>query len=169
MRIRPLDERGLTLTEVTIVAAIGLLVLLGLGGFYLNSQATWLDASSQSITQREATLIAQAVADSARTSGGATALAVPDAEHGQVHLYRFDEATGALETTAFWCFWWSPADSLVHHGPDPANGDRGALGTSKVERFRVVADGTLVQVAVRLRSATGQRVEVVTTALMRNR
>jgi len=169
MTLRPLDERGLTLTEVTIVAAIGLLVLLGLGGFYLNSQATWLDASSQSITQREATLIAQAIADSVRSSGGASAHAVPDVERGQIHLYRYDPATGTLETTAFWCFWWSPADSLVHHGPDPANGDRGALGTSKVERFRVVADGALAQVALRLRSATGQQVELATTALMRNR
>ena len=44
MRLRPLDERGLTLTEVAIVGVIGVLVLLGLGGFYLNSQATWLDA-----------------------------------------------------------------------------------------------------------------------------
>ena len=40
MNARWRDERGLTLTEVMIVAAIGLLVLLGLGGFYLNSQAT---------------------------------------------------------------------------------------------------------------------------------
>lgn len=169
MTHRPLDERGLTLTEVTIVAAIGLLVLLGLGGFYLNSQSTWLDASSQSITQREATLIAQAIADSSRASGGASAIAVPDADHGQLHLFRFDPATGTLETTAFWCFWWSPSDSLIHHGPDPASGDRGALGSSKVERFRVDVSASLAQVALRVRSATGQAVEVSTSALLRNR
>lgn len=164
MTIRPLDERGLTLTEVTIVAAIGLLVLLGLGGFYLNSQSTWLDASTQSITQREATLIAQAVADRAQRSGSAIASPVPDAEHAQVAFYLH-----GAPSTADWCFWWDPADSLVHHGPDPANDDRGALGASKVERFRVDTDAALVRVALRLRSATGQRVEVSTSALMRNR
>ncbi|MCC6348247.1 MAG: hypothetical protein IT347_01480 [Candidatus Eisenbacteria bacterium] len=169
MKLRPLDERGLTLTEVTIVAAIGVLVLLGLGGFYLNSQSTWLDASSQSITQREGTLITQAIADSVRESGGASAPAVPDAEHAQVHLFRFNQASGTLETTAFWCFWWDPADSLVHQGPDPATDDRGPLSTSRVERFRVVADNSLVQVALRLRSATGEPVEVSTSAMMRNR
>lgn len=167
MTIRPLNERGLTLTEITIVAAIGLLVLLGLGGFYLNSQATWIDASSQSITQREATLVIHAIADSARASGGASALAVPDAEHGQLHLFRMDEATGMLETTAFWTFWWSSSDSLVYNGPSPGNG--GALVSSKADRFRVIVDGNLVQVALRMRSATGQMVEVSTSALMRNR
>lgn len=164
MTLRPLDERGLTLTEVTIVAAIGLLVLLGLGGFYLNSQSTWLDASSQSITQREATLVSEAIADSVGTSAQAIAIPVPDAEHGQLQLFRH----GDLVTPA-WCFWWDPADSLVHHGPDPANGDRGAILASKVERFRIVADGSLVQVALRVRSATGQRIEVSTSTLMRNR
>lgn len=161
--IVPMNERGLTLTEVTIVAAIGLLVLLGLGGFYLNSQSTWLDASSQSITQREGTLIAQAIAERAQGSGRAIASPVPDAEHEQVAFYP----NGG--TTADWCFWWDPADSLVHHGPDPANDDRGALGSSKVERFVVIADASLVRVSLRLRSATGQKVEVSTSAFMRNR
>lgn len=164
MRLRPLDERGLTLTEVTIVAAIGLLVLLGLGGFYLSSQATWLDASSQSITQREGTLIAHAVADRARTSRAAIVTPAPDADHAQVAFY-----SPTSGTTAEWCYWWNPADSLVHHGPDPVNDDRGALGASKVERFRVEADAAMVRVWVRLRSATGQQVEVATRALMRNR
>lgn len=164
MRLRPLDERGLTLTEVTIVAAIGLLVLLGLGGFYLSSQSTWLDASSQSITQREATLITQAIANRARGSASAIATPVPDPDHGQVTLYRHGSPP-----TVDWCYWWDPADSLVHHGPDPVNDDRGALGTSKVERFRVDADSAVVRVGVRLRSATGHLVEVSTSALMRNR
>lgn len=164
MTIRPLDERGLTLTEVTIVAAIGLVVLLGLGGFYLNSQSTWLDASAQAITQREGTLISEAIADTARRSARAIAIPVPDAEHGQVAFYRHDDPV-----TPIWYFWWDPADSLIHHGSDPATDDRGALLASKVERFRVVADASLVQLALRLRAATGQRVEVTTSALMRNR
>lgn len=163
MNLRPLDERGLTLTEVTIVAAIGLLVLLGLGGFYLNSQATWLDASAQAITQREATLVSEAISDLARVSAGATAQPVPDADHGQVHLFLHGNPG-----TAFWCYWWDPSDSLVHHGPDPANDDRGALLASKVERFRVEVVGPLVQVHLRVRAATGQSVEVSSSTLMRN-
>ena len=163
MNLRPLDERGLTLTEVTIVAAIGLLVLLGLGGFYLNSQATWLDASAQAITQRDATLVTEAIADSVRRGASATAWPLPDADHGQLKLYPDGS------TTPFWCFWWDPSDSLVHHGPDPATDDRGALLSSKVERFRVDANANLVTVALRVRAATGQTVEVTSTTLMRNR
>lgn len=162
MTTRTLDERGITLTEVTIVAVIGLLVLMGLGGFYLNSQATWLDASSQSITQREATLLTETIADSVRWSRAANASNNPDAEHAMLTLYRYGQVTPS------WCYWWNPGDSLVHHGPDPAN-DRGAMLSSKVERFRVITDVDFVQVAVRLRSATGQTVELSTTTLMRNR
>jgi hypothetical protein len=164
MNFRPIDEKGITLTEVMIVAAIGLLVLLGLGGFYLNSQSTWLDASSQSITQREATLVTEAIADTAQASALAIATASPDAEHGQVAFYRHDNLV-----TPSWCFWWNPTDSLIHQGPDPVTGDRGALLSSKVERFRIVADDELVQVALRVRVSTGQRVEVTTTTVLRNR
>jgi hypothetical protein len=164
MKLRALDERGLTLTEVTIVAAMGLLVLLGLGGFYLNSQSTWLDASSQSITQREATLVTEAIADSALASAQAIAIPLPDADHGQIVFYRHDDLV-----TPSWCFWWDPADSLIHHGADPTNDDRGALLSSKVERFRISADSSFVQVDIRLRAATGQRVEIANSTLLRNR
>lgn len=164
MTPRTLDERGLTLTEVMIVATIGLLVLLGLGGFYLNSQSTWLDASSQSITQREATLVSEAIADSVRVGARAIATPVPDADHGQLALYRFEDLT-----TPCGCFWWSPEDSLVYFGPDPASSLRRPLLASKVERFRVEADAAIVRVSLRVRAATGQRVEVETSTLMRNR
>jgi hypothetical protein len=164
MKIRPLDERGLTLTELTIVAAIGLLVLLGLGGFYLNSQATWLDASSQSITQREATLVSEAIADHVRGCAKAIVNNLPDAEHGQLVLYRYGDAT------PYWYYWWDPSDSLVHHGTDMGPGDRGALLASKVERFRVVKnDSALVEVSLRVRAATGQRIELSTSTALRNR
>ncbi len=161
MRLRPLDERGLTLTEVAIVGVIGVLVLLGLGGFYLNSQATWLDASSQSVTQREATLVLEAIADSVRTGASAIATPLPDADHGQLELYRVDG-------TSSWGFWWDPTDSLVHNGPDPAD-DRGALLESPVERFRVEYSHPLVRVSLLLRSPTGSRIEMATTTLLRNR
>jgi len=164
MNFRPLDQNGITLTEVMIVAAIGLLVLLGLGGFYLNSQSTWLDASSQSITQREATLVTEAIADTAQASALAIATSSPDPEHGQVAFYRHGDLV-----TPTWCFWWNPTDSLIHQGPDPVTGDRGALLSSKVERFRIVTDASLVQVALRVRVSTGQRVEVATSTMLRNR
>lgn len=164
MIFRAIDERGITLTEVMIVAAIGLMVLLGLGGFYLNSQSTWLDASSQAITQREATLVTEAIADTAQASAQAIWAPSPDADHAQVSFYRHDDLV-----TPSWCFWWSPADSLIHQGPDPVSGDRGALLSSKVERFRIITDAELVRVDLRVRASTGQRVEVATTTVMRNR
>ena len=163
MTTRAHAERGLTLTEVTIVAAIGLLVLMGLGGFYLNSQATWLDASSKTITQREATLVTEAISENARLGAKATVIPLPDLDHGQIALYRL------ADPTPYWYYWWDAADSLIHQGPNPATDDRGAMHASKAERFRVVVnDSALVEVELRLRAATGQRVTVSTSAVMRN-
>ncbi len=155
------DQSGLTLTEVTIVAVIGLLVLLGLGGFYLNSQATWLDASSQALTQREATFVTEVIGDAARRSDGAIGTPIPDADHGQLQL-RFPTGPDMY-------FWWNPADSLVHSGTDMVNDDRGPMLDSRVERFRVdVPTNDYVKVSMRLRSATGSRVEVAFGTFLRN-
>ena len=68
MTIGPGNARGLTLTEVAVVMILGTMIMAGLVGFYLSSQGLWLDASTQAITQREATLVAAAMRDSIRKS-----------------------------------------------------------------------------------------------------
>ncbi len=163
MSIRPLDERGLTLTEVMIVAVLGLLVIFGLIGFYLQSQATWLDASVQTITQREATMMTRTIADSTRICATAIVTPSPDADHSMLSLVR----KGAL--TAHYHYWWDSSDSLVHQGTDTGAGDRGPIGESKVERFRVTSVGAMVTVELRLRSPQGQRVEAFSGAALVNR
>jgi len=163
MRLRALDEKGLTLTEVTVVAVLGLLVIFGLIGFYLQSQATWLDASSQTITQREATLMVRTIADQVRVCGSAVVTPSPDADHSMVSLVNHGAGS------AHFHFWWNSADSLVHQGTDTGAGDRGPMGSSKVERFAVTATGQLVTVQVRLRSPQGQRVDAFGGAALVNR
>ncbi len=162
-RLQPLDEKGLTLTEVTVVAVLGLLVIFGLIGFYLQSQATWLDASSQTITQREATMLARTVADSVRVSSSAVVTASPDADHSMISLVR------KPATTAHYHYWWDSGDSLVHQGTDTGAGDRGPVTQSRVERFAITATGALVTVQVRLRSPQGQRVDAFAGAALVNR
>lgn len=162
MRLRPLDERGLTLTEVTIVAAIGTVVLLGMGGFYLQSQATWIDASAQSITQREVTLVTQVIVDSVRTSASAVVTNSPDPTHHQLDLAKHGSVL------PFYRFWWSASDSLVHCGTAPGASDDHAMMSSPVEQFVVSLNGSLVRVSLRARAETGQRIEFSGTARMRN-
>lgn len=163
MSLRPLDQRGISLTEVTVVGLIGVLVLIALGGFYLQSQATWLDASEQSITQRELTLLVETIADSTRLAGNAIVTNAPDSTHAQLALYAYGQPNPAL-----WYFWWSPADSLVHGGTDPVNDDRGPLLNSVVSRFAVSVQGPLVSVSVRARAGSGRILEVDSSSLMRN-
>lgn len=163
MIFRPLNEKGLTLTEVTIVAAIGTLVLLGMGGFYLQSQATWLDGSAQSLTQREVTLVTQAIVDDVRQSHDAQVTASPDATHHDLALYTL--VGGGVP---FCHYWWSATDSLVHGGTAPGAANDHPMMQSPVEKFVVAKTGTMVRVSLQARAATGQRVEFSGSARMRN-
>lgn len=162
MRFHPLDERGLTLTEVTIVAVIGMLVLMAMGGFYLNSQATWLDASAQSITQREVTMVTQAIVDSVRTAHAATVTWSPNVDHWNLTLAK----QGSL--TPFYTFYWNESDSLVHGATTPGASDDHAMMQSIAELFTVSQNGSMVRVSLRARATTGQRVQFGGSARMRN-
>ena len=117
-------ERGVTLTELTVVIVLASVVALGLVMFYLNSQASWLDASAQAITQREATLLIEHIDGHARQAASATVSNSPNGTHQMVILN--DNASNEL------CrYYWNSADSLVHWG-DAGNNDRGPLESSKV-------------------------------------
>lgn len=157
-------ERGLTLTEVTVVVVLATLVMTGLVGFYLNSQATWMDGSAQAMTQREATLVLEAIRHRARSSGVVTVALTPDADHCQLNLTPY----GAPPESTY-SYWWA-ADSSLHEGYRNVGEDRGAMTVSPVLAFRVGAvDSQLVFVRLlRLRTSQGQVVSVSTTARLVN-
>ena len=154
-------EAGLTLTEVSVVMIIGTIIMAGLVGFYLASQGLWLDASTQAITQREATLGAATIRDSVRVAERADAFAVPDSLHWELALYR-----NAKDATPSYYFWWNPSDSLIHAGSTIAGS--GAMVTSHADRFQVTSGPQAVRVDLRLRSATGVTVDMGTLAVFMN-
>jgi len=156
-------EAGLTLTEVAVVMIIGTMIMAGLVGFYLASQGLWLDASTQAITQREASLVASAIRDSVRASGSALASPVPDALHQQLALFR-----KAGDPVPSYYFWWDPSDSLIHAGPTIGPANSGPMIVSRAELFQVTATGQAVRVDLRLRSGAGSTVEVGTFAVFMN-
>lgn len=157
-------ERGLTLTEVTVVMIIGTLIMAGLVGFYLSSQGLWLDGSTQAITQREASLVAAAIRDSVRKSGKAIVSLSPDSLHHQLELF----AT-ANDPTPFYCFWWSPTDSLIHSGTAVGGPGSGPMGVSRAERFQLIASDKAVHLDLRLKSANGGSVDMSAFAVFKNR
>jgi hypothetical protein len=163
LRASSREEVGLTLTEVTVVMIIGTMIMAGLVGFYLASQGLWLDASTQAITQREASLVTAAIRDSVRSAGYAKASSVPDSLHQQLALYRKPK-----DSTPSYYFWWDPGDSLIHAGPSIGGPNSGPMVVSKAERFQVESNSQAVRVDLRLRSATGSAVEVGTFAVFMN-
>ena len=156
-------EAGFTLTEVAVVMIIGTMIMAGLVGFYLASQGLWLDASTQAITQREASLVASAIRDSVRVANHALVSSVPDAQHQQLALYR-----KASDTVPSYYFWWDGSDSLIHAGATVGGPGSGPMVTSHADRFLATSGSQAVRVDLRLRSATGTTVDMGTLAVFMN-
>ena len=156
-------ERGFTLTEVAVVMILGTMIMAGLVGFYLSSQGVWLDASTQAITQREASLVAAAVRDSVRRCARAQATSVPDSLHQQLALFLRPG-----DATPYYYFWWDPADSLIHSGYQVGGAGSGPMVVSRADRFQVAASRTAVRMDLRLRTASGGSVDAGTLAKYMN-
>lgn len=152
-------ERGLTLTEITIVFVLAAVLMTGLVAFYLNSQAVWLDGSSQAITQREATLVLDAIRARAR---GAAKVQVGGANDQLDLLNRFQPPES---TYSFWL-----ADSALHEGYKLLGQDLSPMTQSKVTAFVVAAqDSELAMVRdLSLMSAQGRVVRVRTSVRLVN-
>lgn len=156
------EEGGLTLTELVLVIALAGVVTLGLVTFYFNSQSTWVDASTQALTQREATQIVSEITRVTHEAASASIVSSPDTLHEALVLHRADGSQ-------LWSFWWSQDDSLIHQGTDFAD-DRGPLGNSKVERFELDRDASLVYLRLlQVRSANGRQIPLSSTIALLNR
>ena len=153
-------ERGITLTELTIVMALAALVTVGLMTFYLNSQGVWLDGSSQALTQRDATLVLERITRQTRLAKIAYVADDPDSLHQSLLLINSagDE----------WRFFWSTVDSMVHSG-SPGNADEGPIAGSKVDRLQFDTDGKVVHLRrLSMRSSTGEPVELASSIAFYN-
>ena len=161
--MRALNERGLTLTELAIVGAMGLLVMTAIMGFYMNCQTIWTDASSKSNTQREATGLMEHISEQVHRSARAVVTEEGDITHCRVQLFNQGEVT------PWYSFWW--ADSMIHESG--AGGDSSTNVTSVVERFQMVpclnCDELVELTDLQLRSAEGRRVSLSTKMALYNR
>jgi hypothetical protein len=154
--------RGVTLIEVAIVSALAMLVVLGMIGFYVSSQSSWMAGSSQALAQRDATLLIEAISDSVRRASTAVVFDSPDSLHRGLVLY---DAHGA----PLWSFWWEARDRRVHQGPG-ANQDRGPVVNTPVTRFQLDTLTRLVDIRlVEMLADDGQLVRMASAAAFYNR
>jgi hypothetical protein len=157
------SERGLTLTEVAIVGVLATIVMLGLVGFYMNSQGTWMDASAQAVTQREATTLIESISSKVHAASSART----DPITHQLELFDVNDNTNPA-----YVFWWKAvgdsADSLIHEGPSLAD-DRGPPVRSTCEQFQCTSNTSTVDVDLILRSAQGDPIRITTRMVMQNR
>jgi type II secretory pathway pseudopilin PulG len=158
------SERGLSLMEVTVVIVLAAVMTLGLLGFYLNSQATWVDASSQAMAQRDATLLLETLTAQVRGAAAAEVYDSPDGQHQGLILRN----RNLVEIRRFW---WNGADSLVHEAwGDGAANPLGAPVPSRIERFQLSVTDSLVHLdSLVVVSANGDRVPLSSTMAFYNR
>lgn len=154
---------GTTLVEITIVSALAMLVVLGMIGFYISSQSSWMAGSTQALVQRDATLLLETLSGGIRTASQAEVHSWPDSDHEALVL-RYGGAAGTH------CFWWNPADSLVYQGASVGHGGR-AIVPSRVRRLRFSLTGTsLVGIdLIELPTTDGQYVRLCSAAALYNR
>jgi len=153
----PRDARGITLTELTVVMLLAAMVMTGLVTFYINSQQMWLDGSSQALTQRDATLLLERMTAETHRSAHAVVVSDPDSAHQKLILRDTDNVERCR-------FLWDPADSLVHYQQAGSLVDLGPVTTSRVERFQLDTNDTLVTLrALWMKSTTGQPVQLAST------
>jgi prepilin-type N-terminal cleavage/methylation domain-containing protein len=159
--MRHSPARGFTLAEVMVVMVLASVVTLGLVGFYLNSQATWIDGSSQALAQRDATLIVESLTDKAREAASYEILPTSPPSTNQIVVF-FDNGLNELSR-----FTWE-ADSLVHlwQGGD----DKGPVASSIVERFELAPDTSPVLhlQMLQVRATNGARVQMHSSMAMYN-
>jgi hypothetical protein len=142
--------------EVTVVGVLAAIVMLALTGFYINSQGTWIDASAQAITQREGSLVMEAITDSVHRAASAQLA-------GGV-LTLFDPTP-----TEICHFWLDSGDSLMHVG-NPTQPDQGPLIRSTTTRFDCWANSKMVGItALELRSGNRRTVRFASGAVFYNR
>jgi Tfp pilus assembly protein PilE len=156
------DQRGVTLVEVVVVGVLASVVMLALTGFYINSQATWIDASAQAVTQREVTFVAETIADSVHASYNAIVSTSPTT------LILYDAPIGTGPAQEKCRFRLDPVDSLIHQWHLTTDG--GPLSYSRVTRFDVTTDGAMVKVlALEMRPSSGRLISESLNAAMYNR
>jgi prepilin-type N-terminal cleavage/methylation domain-containing protein len=155
----PRNQHGLTLTELTLVMAIAAIVMIGIVTFYINSQGTWLDASSQALTQRDATLLLERMTAETRMAHSADVVSDPDTTHEQLVLFDL----GGERCR----FYWNSSDSLVHLKQGIADGP---VTTSRVLRFELDTDrNSLVFLRTLSMESSNQPVELASTMALYNR
>jgi prepilin-type N-terminal cleavage/methylation domain-containing protein len=154
-----LDQRGLTLMEVTIVVVLASLVMLALLGFYINSQATWNDASSQAIAQRELTTVIERITEKAH-----------QAHHGVVNLspVQLDLFT-PTGSNPFYTIRWDQTDSLLYEAGTGIGGGFHPILGSRVVFFQLTCDSVVTLNNLTLRTATGKTVSAASSIALMNR
>ena len=161
----PRPPRGFTLVEMVLVMVLAGVVTLGLIGFYLNSQATWMDASAQALAQRDATTIVESISAKAREAE--QVVITPNAPDTIITFYK-------VRLTDPYSFWWSQgpgADSLIHCGTGTGNVDDGPVAPTTVERFYFARDPALPILHLRvleMRTTQGERLQMSTSFTLYN-
>ena len=146
------SDRGVTLTELTVIGVLATMVMLALTGFYFNSQQVWVSGSTKAIAQRDATILVEEIRQRANEASDAVVDATADPLHHDLTLKYEGGSTVQFE--------WHADDSRIHRREDGT--DEGAVAETPVTRFQLTTlDTNLVELTLlEMRSESGDSVRV---------
>ena len=136
-RRRGRDERGVTLVELMLASAIGVVVLMGVFSMYGVTRTSFEQSSSQAYLQRQGTLALQAIQRQAQRASTSTVQAAPGCAPtgttGRSLLLTVNDTTPAS----------LPAAEIGDYCYYAGNGANGAAAGALCERFALNTGGVL--------------------------
>ena len=155
-----MNERGFTLIEFLVAIAVGVVVLLGIGGFFLSTLRLSAQSSSQTFLQRQGTMIIDEMARQIRFANGVC----KDPDPSKTACPGTCPANPSLKVTqpgapgtGFYCFYLS-GDQLVER--TPTGGDVNLLAGSPVPLKLTSGSLTFCFNPPACGAATGDKVDI---------
>lgn len=158
------NERGLTLTELTIVGLLATIVMVALTGFYIHSQQLWTDASTQALAQRDAALLVTELRHRINEANDA-AVSATDNDHDHLSLTYLNRPFQTVE------FAWNVSNRKMHLWID--GHDQGPVVDTPVAQFKLqTVDSPVTRVDLvqaLLSTAAGDSVGITSSFALRGR
>lgn len=115
------NNRGIGLLELLIATLVGVVMLLGIGSFYLSSVNFYEQSSSQTFLQRQGTMIMDEMAKRIRFGNGLVAVANPPSDCPATPSLKVTQPD--LTGLGFYCFYQSEDGLLLEMRPDGTDFD----------------------------------------------
>ncbi len=164
------NNRGIGLAELLIATLVGVVMLLGIGSFFISSIRFYEQSSSQTFLQRQGTMIMDEMSRRIQFANGLLVEDPPTDCPGSPGTPSLKVTQPGLTETEFYCFYQS-SDQLLERRPDGSDfnlldGTPQPISASNV--VFAVTGGKRVTIGFQLNDNSGNSMAFATDLVTRN-